>query len=61
MDIVEDEVHLNFECILYAEIRSYWFTELFQELSIAHVDNEGLGISDTDNMTRQFYAKKTQT
>ncbi len=23
MDIVEDEVHLTFECMLYAEIRSY--------------------------------------
>ncbi len=60
MDIVEDEVHLTFECMLYAEIRTYWFTELFQDFSISHKGNKGLGISDTDNYDETVMHNKTR-
>ena len=61
MEIVEDKVHFTFECMLYADIRSYWFTELFQDYIVSHEDSKGLGISDTDYMMRMFYAQPNQT
>ena len=61
MGIVEDEVHLTFECLLYVDIRQK-YGELFRDFIISNNGGQSIGIaiSDTDNMMRHFYGQQNQ-
>ena len=61
MGIVEDEVHLTFECLSYANIR-HEYGELFRDFIISNNGGQSIGIaiSDTDSTMRHFDGQQNQ-